>query len=257
MSAPSASALLLCLMAAAGSAMAAPDRIDELARRAGFEQHLNRAIPAELRFRDEAGRSVRLADYLGAAPAVLVFSYYGCANLCPTVIGNLAGRLGAITLPAAENPQVVVVSIDPADSPALAARMKARFIGRPGAARLHLLTGDAASIARLADAAGFRYAYDTATHQYAHPAGIVLLTPQGRIARYLFGFDFTPGQLARALHEAAAQRIASPAERLLLLCFHYDPATGRYSATVLSVLQGLALALLAGLIAMVAVRRGP
>ena len=131
---------------------------------------------------------------------------------------------------------MIVVSINPHDTPAQAAAMKARYPGNtsPQAGRWHFLTGDEPEIAELARAAGFRYAYDAASGQYAHAAGFLLLTPGGRISRYLFGFDFTSGQLEQAIGQAAARRIAAPVDQLLLLCFHYDPFTGRYSATAMA-----------------------
>jgi protein SCO1/2 len=211
----------------------------------GFDQHLDRLVPQGLEFRDENNRQVRLADYSGGMPLLLVLSYYRCSTLCPTVIANLAAKLGDTGLAAGSQYQVAVVSIDPSDSPALAAARKAAYVASgavPAEARgWHLLTGSAASAAALADSAGFRYAYDAATQQYAHSAGFVVLTPQGRIARYFFGFDFTPADLRHAVDEASAEHIASPVERLLLLCFHFDPATGRYSADVIWTLRWMGL----------------
>jgi protein SCO1 len=230
---------------------------DDLVQRAGFDQHLNRVVPLGLAFRDDDNRAVQLADYFGSVPVVLAFSYYGCSNLCPTVIGNLADGLRRSGLQPGTQYRVVVVSIDPGDSPLLAAHSKAAYLERESgetARAWHLLTGGGESIAPLTRAAGFRYAYDADTHQYAHPAGVLLLTPGGRIARYFFGFDFTPAQMRRAVEDASEERIASPAQRLLLLCFHFDPA-GKYSATILQALRWIALAMLGAALVWTATRR--
>lgn len=234
--------LACCWVFAAACATAAPL---DIAARVGFDQRLGAAIPPGLTFRDENGVELRLATYFGRSPLLLVFAYFGCSSLCPTVIGTLAGALDHAGIAAGSRYQVIVVSIDPGDSPALSSIKKTAYLS--AALRLdtgngwHFLTGSPANIAALADAAGYRYAYDVDAHQYAHPAGLVVLTPRGTIARYFFGFDYMPGELLAALDAAAAKRIDSPAQRLLLLCFHFAPA-GKYSPTVLGALRWTALA---------------
>jgi len=224
-----------------------------LGQRIEFEQHLDRRVPTELVFGDENGRTVHIADYLGNTPVALVFSYFGCSNMCPTVIRNLAERLVQASGGTVSKLQIVVVSIDPLDSPALAALSKRKYLAGdllPGRAEhWHFLTGAKAAIDPLAEAVGFHYQYDDGSRQYAHPAGFALLTPEGRIARYFFGFDFTANELSHAIDEAAARRIATPLQRLLLVCFHYDPVSGPYNATITTTLQGLGLALLAAVFA--------
>jgi protein SCO1 len=223
----------------------------QVAREAGFEQRLAARIPGSLAFRDEHGTHVQLSDYYGTAPIVLVFAWYGCTTLCPTVVGNLARTLARTGL-AHSDYRVLVASIDPRDSPADALRMKRRHLDSARTDDWHLLSGGERDIAALARAAGFRYTYDEDTHQYAHPAGIVLLTSQGTIARYVLGFDYTPAALRQGLEAAASNEVSTPVERLLLVCFHYVP-TGRYSALVLQALRiataGLALLALAVLLA--------
>lgn len=239
-----ASVLLVCcwLFCSAASAALAPD---DRADRIGFEQRLNGAIPPGLHFRDENGTDIRLSSYFGGSPLVLVFAYFGCSSLCPTVVGNLAESLDRTGMPVGTGYQVIVASIDPGDSPALAAMKKSVYLS--GAMRSdagdgwHLLTGSPANIAALADAAGFRYRYDAATHQYAHPAGMIVLTPDGTIARYFFGFGATPAELRSALDAAAARQVGSPVQRLLLRCFHVEPS-GKHSAAVLAMLRWAALA---------------
>lgn len=250
------SALLCCALAFAPGASAHATAAD-LAQRAGFEQRLGEDVPAALTFRDETGARVHLSGYFGAAPIVVVFAWYGCTTLCPTVVGNLVQALDRSGLPSGRY-QVLVASIDPRDAPADARRMKRNWLARASrrddATAWHLLTGDAAAIGGLARAAGFRYAYDDDTQQFAHPAGIVLLTPKGTIARYFLGFDFTPAELRDAVDAAGIERIGSPVAQLLLLCFHFAPA-GKYSAVVLQALRIASFGLLLGGIALVVRRR--
>jgi protein SCO1 len=211
-----------------------------------FEQRLNEPVPLHLAFRDEVGNTVQLGDYLGQKPVILTLNYYECPMLCPLVLEGLLRSLRALSFMIGEQFDVVTVSIDPGETAALAATTKARYIrdyGRPKvAAGWHFLTGDEASIQRLAQAVGFRYAYDAGKNQYAHAAGIMVLTPQGSISRYLYGIDFSPRDLRLALVEAAANMIGSPVDQLLLFCYQYDPATGRYSLVVRRALQLAGLA---------------
>jgi protein SCO1/2 len=221
---------------------------------ADFVQHLDRNLPVDLQFRDERGSTVRLGDFFGKGPSGLVFSYYGCSNLCPMQIRNLAQRLAQTSGGAAEHAQILVVSIDPLDSPATADRAKHKFLDNlpptARAERWHFLSGAPADIARLTESVGFSYGYDEKTHQYAHPAGFVLITPAGRIARYVFGFDFTAEELGRAFDQAAAHRIASPIARLLMVCFHYDLASARYSTLIIEVLRAASVVMLLGIAAL-------
>jgi protein SCO1/2 len=206
-----------------------------------FDQHLNEQVPLHLTFHDEAGRAVQLADYLGQKPVILTLNYYDCPMLCPLVLEGLLHSLRALSFNIGEQFDVVTVSIDARETPALAASTKARYVrdyGRPGvAAGWHFLTGAEASIQGLTQAAGFQYAYDAAKGEYAHAAGLMILTPQGRIARYMYGVEFSPRDLRLALVEAAANRIGSRIDQLLLFCYHYDPATGRYTLVVTRALQ--------------------
>ncbi|HYB32266.1 MAG TPA: SCO family protein [Steroidobacteraceae bacterium] len=255
--------LLIALCLPAVAAPAANDRDPRgFTGSVDFAQHLGSSLPAALRLRDERGDAVRLGDYLGANPLLLVFAYYHCSNVCPMQIRNLAVRLAQAPGAAATRAEIIVMSVDPLDTPALAAQAKGKYLASvlpPGRIeRWHFLSGAADDIARLTEAVGFRYGYDPASHQYAHPAGFALITPRGTIARYFFGFDFTAGELARALDEAAAQRIASPVERLLLVCFHYDPASSPYGALIIATLRAASLASILGVLALalIRVRRG-
>ncbi|HEV8713060.1 MAG TPA: SCO family protein [Candidatus Binatia bacterium] len=227
----------------------------------GIDQHLNGQVPGNLIFRDETGRSIQLGDYWGTTPVILVFAYYQCPMLCPLVLDGVVKSLRVLSFDAGKEFAVVIVSFAPAETPALAAAKKEQIVrqyARPGTtAGWHFLTGDETAITRLTQAVGFRYAYDKTHGQYAHAAGIVVLTPQGRIARYLYGIEFAPRDLRLGLVEAAANKIGALADQLLLLCYHYDPATGKYTAlTIGAVRIGGAVTVLAlGVFIVIAGRR--
>jgi protein SCO1 len=210
-----------------------------------FQQHLNAQISLDLNFRDETGRTLRLGDYFGRKPVILVLGYYECPMLCTLVNNGLVECLQDLKLDLGKEFDVVHVSIDPREAPALAAAKKRTFLrlyGRRGAeAGWHFLTGDEAAIRRLAAEVGFQYAYDAALKQYAHPSGIVVLTPGGKVARYFFGLTFPPRELAATLRDAGSEKTGSPVQQLLLICFHYNPLHGKYGTTVLTVLRLLGL----------------
>jgi len=181
-------------------------QVPQALRDIGFDQQLDQLVPLDTTFRDEAGRTVRLGDYFGKRPVALVFAYYDCPMLCTLVINGLSSALGVLSLNPGSDFEIVTVSFDPRDTPATASAKKAIYLERykrPGAADgWHFLTGDQSSIDRLTKAAGFRYAWDKDTKQFAHPTGVVVLTPEGRIARYLFGVEYGPRDLRMALVEA-------------------------------------------------------
>jgi protein SCO1 len=221
-------------------------------REIGFDQNLDRKIPLDAPFRDETGRTVAIGDYFGRRPVVLLFAYYNCPMLCTQVINGLAGALNTLSLDPGEDFDIVTVSFDPRDTPASAAEKKAHFIERykkPGAAAAwHFLTGDQPSIERLTKAAGFRYVWDEQTSQFAHPSGVIVLTPDGRLARYLFGIEYGPRDLRFGIIEASAGRVGNPADALLLYCFHYDPMTGKYGLVIMRVLRLAGIATVFGLV---------
>ena len=206
-------------------------------REIGFDQNLDALVPLETAFRDEAGRTVRLGAYFGTRPVVLVFAYYDCPMLCTLVINGLSSALNVLSLSPGQDFEIVTVSFDARDTPASASAKKAVYLDRykrPGAAAgWHFLTGDQASIDRLTKAAGFRYVWDTETKQFAHPTGVIVLTPDGRLARYLFGIEYGPRDLRFAIVEASAGKIGSAVDSLLLYCYHYDPMTGRYGLAIM------------------------
>ncbi len=218
-------------------------------------------LPLGVEFKDEQGRTVRIGDYFGKRPVVLAFIYYGCPMLCLQSLSSLAATLGVLSENPGEDFEVVNVSIDPRETPALALEKKAHYVersGKPSIARgWHFLTGTEADIQKLTSAAGFRYVWDASLQQYAHPAGVVIATPQGKVSRYLFGIDYGPRDLRLALLDASEERISSPLKKALLYCYHYDVATGRYSLAIMRVVQlaGAATVLSLGTLIFVWTRR--
>lgn len=220
-----------------------------------FEQKLDAAIPLDLPFRDETGRPVRLGDYFGDRPVVLSLVYFDCSMLCSYVLDGEVRALDGLGLEPGADFEIVTVSFDPRDTPEEAAREKASYLrryGRAGAGPAwHFLTGEPASIEALTDAVGFRYRRDEKNDRFAHAAGIMVTTPDGRLSRYFFGVDYDPSDLRLALVEASDGGIGSPVDRILLYCCQYDPTTGRYGVVIMNVLRlagGVTLVLLGALI---------
>jgi len=206
-------------------------------QKVGIDQKIGQQLPLDLPFVDDHGANVRLGDFFGKRPVVLALAYYECPMLCTQVLTGMTGSLKTMSFDAGKDFDVVVVSINPKEGPMLAAEKKATYVrhyGRPDtAAGWHFLTGSQASIETLASAIGFRYAFDEGIQQYAHAAAIYVATPAGVIARYLLGIEFTPRDLRLALVEASENRLGTVADQVLLLCYHYDPTTGKYGGAVL------------------------
>ncbi len=212
----------------------------------GFDQNLDAQVPLDLTFQDEQGRDVRLAEIFGDRPIVLTLVYYRCPMLCSQVLNGLVRSLRPLSIEPGKDFDIVTVSIDPEDTPYLASRKKESYIeeyGRPGAAAgWHFLTGEEDQIRRLASTVGFRYTYNPVTKLYAHAAGIVVLTPGGRVSRYLYGVDFPPRDLQFSLLESSTGTIGSPIRKVLLLCYNYDAAAGKYTLSIVRVTQVLGVA---------------
>jgi protein SCO1/2 len=242
-----------------GSSTMPSDAIPGPLQEVGYEQRLGGQVPLDARFRDEAGRPVKLGDYLGQRPAILVLAYYHCPMLCDMVLQATETSLKPVKMDPGKEFDVVVVSIDPKETPAMAAEKKAdllRRYGRPEtAAGWHFLTGPQPSIDRLTEAVGFRYTYDQERNQYAHAAGMVMLTPQGKISRYFFGLEFQPRDVRLGLIESSGGKIGNLVDQVLLYCFHYDPVVGRYSAMTLNILRLAAVATTVGLILLIVLLR--
>ena len=230
-------------------------------REVGFDQRLDEMLPLDTMFVDETGHPVRIGDYFGKRPVVLAFVYYGCPMLCLQSLSSLASTLGVMSERPGEDFEVVSVSIDPRETPAMALQKKKHYVDRSGkpsiASGWHYLTGTESEIRRLTQAAGFRYVWDEPTQQYAHPAGIVVATPQGKVSRYLFGIDYGPRDLRLAILDASEEKVGSPLARALLYCYHYDLATGRYTLAIMRIVQvaGAATVLSLGTLIVIWTRR--
>jgi protein SCO1/2 len=229
----------------------------KLLERVGFDQRLGAQVPLDLAFRDESGRSIPLREFFGQRPVILAPVYYNCPMLCTQTLNGLTRGLKPLTPSIGTDFEVIALSIDPSETPELARRKKAAYLrryDRQGAERgYHFLTGDAGAIAELTRAIGFRYTYNPQTRQFAHAAGVVVLTPQGRIARYFYGVDYSPRDLQFGLMEASAGRIGTALAWLPLLCYDYDAATGKYTLAILRLTRILGTATALGLAALVLV----
>jgi protein SCO1/2 len=214
---------------------------DESLKRIDFDQKLQQQVSTGLQFRDETGKVVKLGDYLGKRPAILVLGYYGCPMLCTLVLNGLVESLQDVRLNPGKDFEIINVSIDPRETPALAAAKKRAYLKRyrrAGAEQgWHFLTGEEAAIRQLADEAGFRYAYDTTAKQYAHPSGLVILTPEGKVSRYFSGVSYSNKEMNSALVAATANKIGSPIQQFFLLCFHYNPVTGKYGPLIMTMVR--------------------
>jgi protein SCO1/2 len=228
----------------------------------GIDQRLDQQVPLDLTFKDEAGRVVPLSSFFQKGkPVVLALVYYRCPMLCTQILNGLAGSLKAVTLDPGKDFEIVAVSFDPKDTPETAASKKELYMrryGRPGTANgWHLLTGDERNIKALTEAVGFHYKYDPITDQFAHASGLQVLTPEGRLSRYFYGIEYSPRDLRLGLVEASQNKIGSPVDQILLFCFHYDPATGKYGAMVMKLVRfaGAAFTLVCGVFLAIVLRR--
>jgi len=219
-------------------------------------------VPLGARFVDEYGRRIRLGDALEARPALVVPAYYGCSNICGIVLGGVAAALAASGLRAGHDVDVVVVSISPLDTPRDALVKKHAILGDAAGREdgWHFLTGEESVIEAVTSALGYRYAYDQAGRQYAHAAGLAVVAPGGRVVRILHGVAFAPADLRHALAAALSNHIANDAAiegaaGKWLLCFHYDPATGRYSFAAMAAVRSAGVLAFLGLVGYIAVAR--
>ena len=226
----------------------------DLLKDVGFDQRLNNQVPLNLEFHDERGQTVQLGQFFHGKPVILSLVYYQCPMLCTEVLDGELQTLKDVSLNAGKDFEVVTVSIDPRDRPVegeAKRMMYTSLYGRQGSANAwHFLTGEDLNIHQLADAVGFRYAYDSQTGEYAHAAGLVVLTPDGKVSRYFYGIHFPARDVRLGLVEASADKIGTPIDDALLFCYHYDPITGKYGVVIANVLKAagiftiLALALM-------------
>jgi protein SCO1/2 len=226
--------------------LAAPLCADEarppMLRDVGIDQHPGAALPLDLAFRDESGKTVALRDYFAdGKPVLLSLVYFGCPMLCGQSLNGIAASLKALSLEPGKEFTVLAVSFDAADTPAVASDKKAQVVARYGrpatAAGWHFLVGEQASIDALTQAVGFRYTRDATNRQFAHVPAAIVMTPGGVISRYFYGIEPAPRDLRLGLVEASANRIGTVVDQLLLFCFHYDPANGKYGAAVMGAVR--------------------
>lgn len=222
-----------------------------------FDQRLGETLPLDLPFVNEDGDTVALGTYFGKRPVLLAFVYYECPMLCTQVLNGIASVLTPLDERVGRDFDVVAVSFDPRETPTLAAGKKAAYVDRYNRAGSesgwHFLTGSQESIAALTDAAGFHYAWDDTTAQFAHASGFVIATPEGKLSRYFFGIEYAPRDVKFALMESSSGRIGSLADKLMLYCYHYDPGTGSYGFVAMKAIQLGGVATLAALLGFVAV----
>ena len=262
----SATAVAILAVASTASAQLASDPMQsvgvrpELLKQVGIDQKLNQPIPLNLAFRDENGKTVQLGEYFGQKPVILTLVYYNCPMLCTQVLNGVESGLKELPMDIGKQFNVVTVSIDPTDTHVLASvkqEMYTGMYGRTGAAQgWHFLTGDQPQIKQLATAAGFRYAYDPDTKQFAHATAIMILTPEGKISRYLYGIQFPSRDLRLGLVEASEGKIGTPVDQVLLFCYHYDPHTGKYGLLISHIIQagGALTVLIIGVVVLILFR---
>ena len=236
--------LLLLLLAAFPGAVTRVSALntnasDAIFKQGRFDQNLGAQVPLDAVFRDESGQPQTLRGILGQRPAILVLGYHECPMLCSLVLGGLVESMNDLRLTSGRDFDLIDVSINPTDSPAQAAQQKRiyfkRYARHDADTGWHFLTcPDPATTHQLADAVGFRYAYDPENKQYAHPSGAVVLTPEGKVARYFFGVTFDPGDLQTALLAAGQRTIGARVQELLLTCFHYSPINGKYGVFIIN-----------------------
>jgi protein SCO1/2 len=221
-----------------------PSGLPKALSHVGIDQKLNEQLPLDLEFRNESGEVVKLGDYFGKKPVVLSLVYYQCPMLCNQVLNGMVSALRVMAFRPGEEFEVVTVSFDARETVALAAAKKRTYVDylpedkRAGATSgWHFLTGDEMNIKRLTATVGFRYHFDEATNQFAHASAIYVVTPQGKLARYFYGIEYAPRDLRLGLIEASENKIGSPVDQLLLYCYHYDPATGKYGAVVMNMIR--------------------
>ena len=238
------------------------DRLPTL-KAVGVDQHLDAQVPMGLQFKDETGKSVRLGDYFGQRPVILNLAYFDCSMLCGEVQSGVIGSLKAVNFTPSKDFDIVTVSFDPRETPAMAAAKKKSLLlryRREGAEQgWHFLTGDQQNIQALTKSVGFDYQFDPHSMQWAHAAAIMVLTPQGKISKYFYGIEFAPKDLRFGLIEASQGRIGTVVDSVLLYCYHYNPETGRYGAVIMNVLRlaGVATVLILGAFVLIMFRREP
>lgn len=232
--------MIIAILALVAPSMAAVTP-QYMAKEVGIDQKLNEQVPKDITLRDESGREVKLGDYFRGRPVILTLVYYGCPMMCTQVLNGTLTALRAVKLDPGKDYDIITVSFDPSEDHELATEKKASYtsqLKKPGIQESwHFFTGAEDQIKRLTSAVGFRYVYDEKTNQFAHAAGIMVLTGDGRVSRYFYGVEYSARDLRLGLVEASEGKIGTPTDAVLLLCFHYDPLNGRYAATTLNLIR--------------------
>jgi protein SCO1 len=231
--------------------------LPEALQKIGIEQKLGERLPLETEFKDESGKAVKLGEFFNKGrPVILAFVYYECPMLCNEVLNGLTGSLKGISFDAGKEFDVVAISFDARENekPDLARNKKESYMsryGRPGTEKgWHFLTGTPGAIEAATKAAGFGFEWDKKSNQFAHAGGVMIATPDGRMARYFYGIDYSPRDLKFGVMESAENKVGNAAEQLMLYCYHYDPSTGKYGLAILSVMRIAAVFTLLGMAAM-------
>jgi protein SCO1 len=248
-------ALLLPLAGQADDRRLVPPEKDTrplLLQKVSFDQKLGAQLPLDLKFHDEYGNQIALGQYFHQKPVILSLVYYQCPMLCTQVLNGMVSSFLPLRFSAGKEFEVVTVSFDPRETPEMAAAKKETYLKRYGRASAwdgwHFLTGDKAAIDALTEAVGFHYAFDPKLNQFAHASGIMIITPEGKVAQYYYGIEYSPRDLRLGLIEASKNKIGTLVDQVLLYCYHYDPSTGRYGAIALRMVRigGAATVLLLG-----------
>lgn len=237
-----------------------PNGLPKVLQTVGIEQKLGAQLPLDSEFKDENGNPVKLGEYFGKGkPVILALVYYECPMLCNEVLNGLTGSLKGISFDAGKDFDVVAISFDARENekPELAKNKKAGYLERYGRAGTengwHFLTGTQNSIDAVTKAVGYNYVFDEKTNQFAHAGGIMIATPEGKMSRYFYGIDYLPRQLKLGIMDSAKDNIGNPAEQLLLYCYHYDPASGKYGLSILRVIRIAGAATILGIVGMMLV----
>jgi protein SCO1/2 len=225
-----------------GSPLFAGDQMPAQLRDIGIDQRLGAHLPLKASFRNELGETVALGSLFHDKPVVLALVYYECPMLCNRIMAGVASALRPLRLKAGQDFEVVAISINPNETPAEAAAKRdfftSEYSGKRASPGCHFLVGSPDSIAAVTDAVGFHYRWDPETKMFIHASGIMIATPQGVLSRYFYGVEYSPKDLKLGLIESSNGRVASPVDRILLFCYHYDPRSGKYGAVVMNVLRG-------------------
>ncbi|GAB4424807.1 MAG: SCO family protein [Anaerolineae bacterium] len=233
----------------------------DLIKLSQFDQNLNAQLPLDLTFTDSTGQPVTLGEYFGDKPVVLSLGYYECPMLCSLVRNGLFDSLQKLDFTIGEDFQVVVVSIDPDETPQIAEVKRRASMMEYGRSTSpdgwNFLVGSEENIKQLADTVGFKYAYDPRIDEYVHPSGVMIITPQGRVARYFYGIEYPATDLRLGLVEASDNKIGSPVDQLLLTCYHYDPVSGEYTLAIMNIIRivGVTTVLIIGGLLLMMLRR--